>query len=76
MRINSKGQVTIPRNIREKTGLKPGTEVELVVEQDAVRLFPAKTRPNRRNVKLAIARLRNSATVSIATDDAMTLTRG
>ena len=33
MRITSKGQVTIPQEIREKLGLLPNTEVEFKVER-------------------------------------------
>jgi len=32
MRITSKGQVTIPQEIREELGLLPNTEVEFTVE--------------------------------------------
>jgi AbrB family looped-hinge helix DNA binding protein len=35
-RMTSKGQVTIPRNIRERFGLLPGQMIEFVVEGDAV----------------------------------------
>jgi AbrB family looped-hinge helix DNA binding protein len=33
MRITSKGQVTIPQEVREKLGLHPHTEVEFAVER-------------------------------------------
>jgi AbrB family looped-hinge helix DNA binding protein len=36
MRITSKGQVTIPREIREQCGLLPHTEVRFVVENGRV----------------------------------------
>lgn len=36
MRITSKGQVTIPVEIREKFGLLPYTEGEFVVSEDKV----------------------------------------
>ena len=32
MRVTSKGQVTIPRNIRQYLGIFPQSEVELVVD--------------------------------------------
>ncbi|MES1198893.1 MAG: AbrB/MazE/SpoVT family DNA-binding domain-containing protein [Pseudomonadota bacterium] len=32
MRITSKGQVTIPQEVRERAGLMPGTDVEFVFE--------------------------------------------
>lgn len=31
-RITSKGQITIPRDIRDKFGFLPGTEVEIIAE--------------------------------------------
>jgi AbrB family looped-hinge helix DNA binding protein len=33
MKITSKGQVTIPQSIRSAFGLRPGTDVEFVVEE-------------------------------------------
>ena len=33
MRITSKGQVTIPQDIRERLGLLPNTDVEFAVER-------------------------------------------
>ncbi len=37
-RITIKGQVTIPKEVRERFGLKPGSNVEFVVENDRVYL--------------------------------------
>ena len=37
-RVTSKGQVTIPKAVREKLGVKPGDEVEFVEEDGAVRV--------------------------------------
>lgn len=42
MRITSKGQVTIPQALREKTGLLPHTEVEFELIGKAVTLRPAR----------------------------------
>jgi len=36
MRIGERGQVTIPKDIRERFGLKPATEVEFRVEKDSL----------------------------------------
>ena len=36
MRITSKGQVTIPQDIREAAGLLPNTEVEFLYDGDVV----------------------------------------
>jgi AbrB family looped-hinge helix DNA binding protein len=38
MRVTTKGQVTIPKDIRDHLGIKPGSEVEFVREADKVRL--------------------------------------
>ncbi len=35
-RITTKGQVTIPKKIRERFGVKPGDIVEFVLKEDAV----------------------------------------
>ena len=75
MRITSKGQVTIPQDIREEAGLLPHTEVEFVLEDDGVRIIKARGRQSRG--EMAIERLRrNAAHVSMTTDEIMALTRG
>ena len=73
MRITSKGQVTIPIEIRERTGLLPGTEVEFVVDGDAVRLKRSPKAPGRG--KMIVERLRGRATGGLSTDEIMALTR-
>ena len=42
MRLTSKGQVTIPEEIRERLGLLPHTEVEFEIDGDAVRIRPTR----------------------------------
>ena len=39
MRVTEKGQVTIPKPIRDRLGLGPGSEVDFVDEGDGVRLI-------------------------------------
>ena len=39
MRVTSKGQVTIPRDIREKLGIAPNSEVDFVEDGDRVYLL-------------------------------------
>ncbi|MFP4562107.1 MAG: AbrB/MazE/SpoVT family DNA-binding domain-containing protein [Spirochaetia bacterium] len=75
MRITAKGQVTIPREIREKTGLLPETEVEFEVRDSEViikKAGPGKT--TRLGPYLRV--LRGSAEISLSTDEIMKLTRG
>jgi AbrB family looped-hinge helix DNA binding protein len=75
MRITSKGQVTIPQDIRERFGFLPETEVEFRVEGSAVRLVKvgSKRRPGRGQA--TIDRLRGSADTKLTTDEILALTR-
>jgi antitoxin PrlF len=74
MRITSKGQVTIPQDIRENFGLLPDTEVEFVVEGNVVKIVKAHKQSSR---GAAVVRaLRGSATTRMTTDEIMALTRG
>lgn len=44
--ISSKGQITVPRDIRKRLGLKPGDRVEFVVEENRTTLRPARAPEN------------------------------
>ena len=74
MRITSKGQVTIPQDIRERFGLLPHTEVEFVVESNVVVLRKAAGGSAR--AREWIRRYRGSADAGLTTDEIMQLTRG
>lgn len=74
MRVTSKGQVTIPRDIRRRLGIGTHSEVEFVVERDAILLRPASGTPSKG--KRLVEALRGSATVKMTTDEIMALTRG
>ncbi len=77
MRITSKGQVTIPQDVREAAGLLPHTEVEFVVEADGVRIVKVREAPRPTRGAMVVERLRRSAgQVSMSTDEIMALTRG
>lgn len=73
MRVTSKGQVTIPQNIRHRFGFLPETEVEFRVEGSAVRLVKLSTK--RRRGESVVKRLRGTATVTMSTDEILALTR-
>jgi bifunctional DNA-binding transcriptional regulator/antitoxin component of YhaV-PrlF toxin-antitoxin module len=75
MRIASKGQVTIPIEIREQAGLLPHTEVAFEYDGEVVRLIPAPSaRQHGRGARL-VAHLRDRGDVAMSTDDIMALTR-
>jgi AbrB family looped-hinge helix DNA binding protein len=75
MRVTSKGQVTIPLEIREKLGILPQTEVEFEIQGNAARLVKVPARRARGRGTAVVARLRGTATVSMTTDEIMALTR-
>lgn len=73
MRITSKGQVTIPQEIRAQLGLLPYSEVEFHVEGDAVRI--RKARKSSTRGEGLVKRMRGSATSGMSTDEILALTR-
>jgi AbrB family looped-hinge helix DNA binding protein len=76
MRITSKGQVTIPAEIRERAGLLPHTEVDFKFDGKWVTIVPAASpTKNGRGARL-IAHLRGRGDVAMSTDAIMALTRG
>ena len=74
MRITSKGQVTIPIEIREKMGLLPDTEVEFKIIGNTVALKRVESLSKRSRDLLS--RMRRKATVKMTTDEILSLTRG
>ena len=81
MRITSKGQVTIPQEIRERLGLLPHCEVEFDVVGDSVRIRKAKARAGVKGKRMTrgemiVAHLRGRGTTPLTTDEIMALTRG
>jgi len=74
MKVTTKGQVTIPMEIRERLNIQPGAEVEFVVDGNAVRMIPVK-RAIRHGAQL-VERMRGKATVRMTTDEILALTRG
>jgi AbrB family looped-hinge helix DNA binding protein len=73
MRLTTKGQVTIPQDIRERLGLLPHTEVEFAVEGDAVTI--RKAPQSRRRGRDLVARMRGRAATRLTTDEILALTR-
>ena len=72
MRVTTKGQVTIPQNIREKLGIFPATEIDFIEEHGRVYLVKIKGKTKAQRFK----KLRGIATVKMTTDQIMALTRG
>lgn len=74
MRLNSKGQVTIPAALRERHGLREGDEVEVIEDGNALRIIRVKESPTRG--QRLVHRMRGRASTSLSTDELMELLRG
>jgi len=71
MRVTTKGQVTIPRNVREILGIAPETDVEF--QEEDGRFYIVKTSKTKNSAKFN--KLRGIATAKLSTDEIMSLTR-
>ena len=71
MRVTTKGQVTIPRDVREALGISPETEIDFI--EDAGRFYIVKT--DEPGVKRKFRKFRGIASVKMSTDEIMSLTR-
>ena len=74
MKITQKGQVTIPKKLRDRFGLTPNTEVCFEEVDGTVRLTPAKTQAQK--MREWIDKYKGSADADMTTDEIMQLTRG
>jgi len=71
--LTIKGQVTIPKPVRDRLGVKPGDEITFVLGGDGqVTIAKAKSKPKRSRFEA----LRGHAGKGMTTDQIMALTRG
>jgi antitoxin PrlF len=74
-KITVKGQVTIPKHIRDALQLAPGNQVEFAVENDKVVVYKAGARRNGAK-KDRFERARGAAEIKWRTAELMALLRG
>ncbi|MGH8110742.1 MAG: AbrB/MazE/SpoVT family DNA-binding domain-containing protein [Rhodanobacteraceae bacterium] len=74
MRVTSKGQVTIPREIRDALGIVPSSEVEFVREKG--RVWLRKRKPGAVRGRARVTRMRGRANRRMNTEEIMRVTRG
>ena len=72
MRVTTKGQVTIPLEIRQRLNIMPASEVDFVVDEDG-RVYIEKR--NDQPISERFSKLRGAATVKLTTEEIMALTR-
>jgi AbrB family looped-hinge helix DNA binding protein len=73
MRLNSKGQVTIPAELRARHGLHEGDEVDVIEDGNTLRIIQVKASPTRG--QRLVHRMRGRASTSMSTDQLMDLLR-
>ena len=73
MRVTTKGQVTIPREVREALGIVPESEIDFIEENGR---FYLTKRDQLKTKKKKFARFRGIVTAQMSTDEIMGLTRG
>jgi AbrB family looped-hinge helix DNA binding protein len=74
MRLNSKGQVTIPAALRHKHHFHEGDEVEVVEEGDTLRIVRVENSESRG--QRLVREMSGRATTTMTTDELMELLRG
>ena len=74
MRVTDKGQITIPKSLRDAMGIGAGSEVEFEQAGDVIVIRKTNDGPSRGS-RLA-ERLRGRGDVAITTEELMALTRG
>lgn len=79
MRVTSKGQVTIPKHFRQRTGMEPGADVEFVEREGELVLRKA-GQPRRRDADAALEayldEVAGTLDLGMTTDEYMELLRG
>lgn len=74
--MTSKGQVTVPKRLRDHLGLGPGSEVEFELQATGQVVVRA-ARASRRKRRISrFAKLRGSLKTGMTTDELMRLLRG
>ena len=81
MRVTQKGQVTIPKHIRDKAGIGPGTEVDFRLEDDRIQIVKRTGTKEGESAGQALVRnlqaaARCATAHAYSTDEVMELIRG
>jgi AbrB family looped-hinge helix DNA binding protein len=74
MRLNSKGQVTIPAALRQRHGLHEGDEVDVIEDGNTLRIV--RTEASQTRGERLVHRMRSRASTTMSTDQLMELLRG
>ncbi|MCZ7529860.1 MAG: AbrB/MazE/SpoVT family DNA-binding domain-containing protein [Acidimicrobiia bacterium] len=73
MKVTEKGQVTIPKELREELGIGAGSDVDFEITDDGIVIRKSATAPGRG--RQLVERLSGRGDVVMTTDEIMALTR-
>ncbi len=74
VKVTSKGQVTIPQGIRERSGITCGTEIDFVIRGDEVVI--SKKKEEQSQIDSWLEEVAGCGTSGLSTDKILEITRG
>lgn len=81
MRITSKGQITIPKAVRDRAGITSATELDVLIQDgkiviEKIALDDQEKRRRMREFEEWLERVRGTGDSGLTTDEIMEMTRG
>lgn len=74
--VTTKGQVTIPKRVRDGMGLKPGSKVEIEMQPGNLATIRPLGRPSKSEYAKRIEKVRGTLNLGMSTVEFMKLLRG
>jgi AbrB family looped-hinge helix DNA binding protein len=74
--VTSKGQVTIPKRVRDALGLKPGSKVEIVAQKGTIATLKLAGQSRRSEIRKRLESVSGTMRLGMTTDEYMKLIRG
>ncbi|MBS0279441.1 MAG: AbrB/MazE/SpoVT family DNA-binding domain-containing protein [Proteobacteria bacterium] len=74
--VTSKGQVTIPKRVRDALGLKPGSKVQIGVEMPGTAILRPAGKPKKSEYRKRLDNVRGTLKLDMTTDEMMKFLRG
>jgi len=73
--VTAKGQVTLPKRVRDAMGIKPGAKVEVEFRDGGAFISPSR-KPKQSEIRASFEKVRGTLDLGMTTDEFMKLMRG